>query len=144
MKRVVEWAKGGPYAPAPVCNLPVCHLAGCPHAEWLIRQRPWKENKKVSCIGMGDFEFHHGWHLFIFYLWWVSQDRGRCLPTTTSPPQHRSTPRRARCGSRLQRSQAEKPVNYCWFSLQKRLFVFHLFILPKSFGPKYPFCNFGR
>lgn len=52
MKRIFKLVKGGHDVRMRVCNLPER-----PHAEWLMRQRPRKENKKMSCLGMGDLSF---------------------------------------------------------------------------------------
>lgn len=82
MKRILELVKRGHYV-----RMSVWNLTEGPHAEWLIRQRPRKENKKMSCTGLGDLSFT-AIDTYLFFVMSFPRER-KCVsplaPSTVAP-----------------------------------------------------------
>ena len=127
MKRILELVKGGHYV-----RMPVYNLTECPHAEWLIRQRPWKENKKMSCIRMGDLSFTTV-DTYLFFICDEFPERGReegrvgekrrDVPPPAHPPSTAAHPAGQSAGLAC-RGEQGNPIDNCWFSLQRRLCLY--------------------
>lgn len=99
-------------------RMPVSSLTECPHAEWLNRQRPRKENKRISCVGMGAWSpTDVDTYLVFICNRFPKGERGNVSPL----PQSCSTPSRAKCRSILQRNRTVKHIDCCWFPLQRIL-----------------------
>lgn len=88
MKRILELVKGGHYV-----RVPARSLAERPHAEWLIRQGPWNDNKKMSCTGMGIGVSPRLTPIYFLFVMSFPRERKCSLPPTPStvapPAAHR-------------------------------------------------------